>query len=520
MNSFRALALASIALLAFAAGAFAQFTTTNVATGLNRPLYIVSPPNDPRLFIIEQRIGSGTTGRIRIVSNGSLLATPFLSISAVATGDEQGLLGLAFHPAYANNGRFYIYYINSSGSSVIEEYTVTANPDIANTSRRRLILTFTQPASNHNGGWIAFGPDGFLYIASGDGGAANDTAGAGNNAQNLNTLLGKMLRINVDGDADDFPADANRNFTIPPSNPFVGIANTRPEIWSYGLRNPWRPSFDRLTGDLWIADVGQDANEEINFQPAGIGGQNWGWRCREGTRFTGLGGCVESTFTSTPPVFEYLHGSNIQPLLATGCSVTGGYVYRGCRIPALTGRYLVADYCSGWIYAVDPTPPITNASSVTLIANLGFGVTSFGEDANGELYVAIRGGTNTGRVVRIDPTTAPAVCCPEDYNRDASRNLDDLSDFITDFYTLPPIPGSLQPNAFTFSDRIVGYARPCPAAASATAPYLADDYRRFGFRIGFSPDGSNACPTDISQQFPNLDILSDYITAFYAATCG
>jgi glucose/arabinose dehydrogenase len=506
--------VAAVFAAATAHAATAQFTTTQIATGLARPLYVVTAPGDTsRLFIVEQRTSTTALGRIRIFRNNALVSTPFLQINTAAA-DEQGLLGLAFHPDFASNGKFYINYSNvTTGATEIDEYTVsTTNPDVANTASRRRILSFSQPANNHNGGWMAFGPDGMLYIASGDGGGANDNAGAGNNALNLGLLLGKMLRIDVNG--DDFPSDANLNYAIPPSNPFVGTPNVRGEIWSYGLRNPWRSSFDRLTGELYIADVGQTVKEEVNRQPAGVGGQNWGWRCWEGTRYTGLGGCTTSS-TNTPPLFEYEHDFDIAPLNARGCSITGGYVYRGCRIPSLYGKYLVADYCSGWIYAVDPTPPIT-AASATLVANVGFGVTSFGEDANGEIYITIRGTGSNGRVLRLDPTTPGNTCCPADYNRDRFLNLDDLGDYITDYYTTPAIPSSLQPGAPTLNGIIAGLGGPCALAPDAAAPYAPDAFRRLGFRVGFSADGSNECPLDPSQNFPNLDNLNDFITEYYA----
>lgn len=528
MASMRAMVAGAAVLFGSAAGSLQAQTisTANVATGLARPLYVTAPRGDSRLFVVEQFTSSTatppSTGRVRVIVNGALQTTPFLSVTDVSTGDEQGLLGLAFHPDYANNGRFYISYTNAAGNSVIDEHTVSAgNANIADATRRRRILTFTQPAGNHNGGWIAFGPDGLLYVATGDGGAANDTAGAGNNAQNLGLLLGKMLRIDVGGygpndDADDFPADANANYRIPAGNPFLGVASVRPEIWSYGLRNPWRPSFDRLTGDLWIADVGQDVREEVNRQPAGVGGQNWGWRCWEGTRFTGLSGCVETgagASPNTPPVFEYQHSGNILPLNNTGCSVTGGYVYRGCAIPGLYGRYLVADYCSGWVYAYNPS-----TATATLLSNQGFGVTSFGEDSAGELYITIRGSGSNGRVVRINPAvgTAARPCCPADYNRDGALNLDDLAEVITDYYTAQAIPGSRQPAAPQLNDVIVGFGRPCPNAADAAPPYDPAAFRRFGYRVGYSADGANACPLDPSQPFPNLDNLADYITLYYA----
>jgi glucose/arabinose dehydrogenase len=260
-------------------GGATTLTTERVASGLARPVYVTHAPCDyDRVFIVEAR--SGSTGRIRILdisqSPPVLLATPFLSINNVATGNEQGLLGLAFHPDYLSNGYFYVNYTRASdGATVIARYTVSGSPsssNLANAASAFTIMTIAQPFTNHNGGWLQFGPDGYLYIALGDGGNACDPS---QNAQNLNSRLGKMLRIDVDGGSP---------FVSPLDNPFVGVAGLD-EIWAYGLRNPWRCDFDELTGDLYIADVGQFEVEEINFQPASsVGGENYGWDCMEGTQ--------------------------------------------------------------------------------------------------------------------------------------------------------------------------------------------------------------------------------------------
>jgi glucose/arabinose dehydrogenase len=369
-------------------------TTVQVASGLTRPVFVTAPPGDTdRLFIVEQR--SGTIGRIKILNldTGLVNATLFLSVPGVSTGNEQGLLGLAFHPDYASNGYFYVNYTNSTGTTVVARYQVSAaDPDVANPAGT-VVLTVAQPFSNHNGGWIGFGPDGYLYIALGDGGSANDP---GNRAQNLNELLGKMLRIDVDN--DDFPADPNRNYAIPADNPFVGQPNTRGEIWHYGLRNPWRDSFDRLTGDLWIGDVGQGVWEEIDFQPASsAGGLNFGWRCMEGNHCTGLTGCTCNSPALTDPVQEYNHDF--------GCSVTGGYVYRGIQICDLQGTYFYADYCSAiiWSFRYDGS----NVTEFTVrTAELDppgsqsiSSITSFGEDAAGELYIV----SQDGEIYKVVP---------------------------------------------------------------------------------------------------------------------
>jgi hypothetical protein len=498
-------------------------TTTTIASGLGRPLYAISPPNDPRLFIVEQRVGTTSTGRIQIYKNGALLAVPFFSIGGLTTGDEQGLLGLAFHPNFAANRRFYINYTDSTGTTNIVEYQASAaNADVADATTARTILTYAQPFTNHNGGWMDFGPDGFLYIAAGDGGSANDPgarAQALTNGSNTQ-FLGKILRIDVDG--DDFPTNSGRNYAVPSSNPFWTTSsppNAGSEIWAYGVRNPWRCSFDKVTGDLWIADVGQDNREEVNFQPAGAaGGRNYGWRCREGFRCTGLSGCTCPNAGYTDPLFDYDHITPIAPVNATGCSITGGFVYRGCRLPWLRGLYLFGDYCGGIVYAYN-----RDTGVVSTVVSAGSGLTSFGQDNDGELYVILRGSNTTGvtgSVRRLTSASANPNCpCPSDYNEDGFANLDDLGDFITDYYTLPPIPGGRQPNAPQLGTLILGYGIPCASAPNAPAPYSADAYRRYGYRVGYSGDASNACPLAPDQGFPNLDNLGDYITLYYGTPC-
>lgn len=378
-----------------AAATYAQdFTAIRIASGLSRPVFVTAPPGDmERIFIVEQR--SGSNGRIRIIKNGQLLSTPFLSIT-VSTGSEQGLLGLAFHPDYANNGYFYVNYTRTDGNTVIARYTVSSNPDIADVNSAQTVLVISQPFSNHNGGYIAFGPlDGYLYINSGDGGSANDPQGHG---QNINSLLGKILRLDING--DDFPADPNRNYAIPPTNPFVGVAGAD-EIWAYGLRNPWRADFDDLTGDFYIGDVGQNNWEEIDFQPGNSpGGENYGWRCMEGNHCTGLSGCTCNDPALTDPIYEYSHDM--------GCSVTGGVVYRGSAIPGLSGTYFFSDFCTADIYSfrydgsnitefTDRTTQLDPSDS-----NID-AVSSFGEDAAGEIYIC----DLNGEVFKIVPRGVP-----------------------------------------------------------------------------------------------------------------
>ncbi|MBI1815504.1 MAG: PQQ-dependent sugar dehydrogenase [Deltaproteobacteria bacterium] len=350
-----------------------------VASGLNSPLYVTAPRGDvSRIFIVEQG------GAIKILKWGTLLATPFLNLaSQIACCGERGLLGVAFHPQYAANGRFFVDYTDPSGNTVVSEYRVSANPDLADSASERIILQVTQPFSNHNGGHIAFGPDNDLYIALGDGGSGGDPLG---NGQNSTTLLGKMLRIDVDGAAP---------YAIPPSNPFVGSPTARPEIWALGLRNPWRNSFDRLTGDLYIADVGQDSFEEVNYQPVGsAGGVNYGWNTVEGNGhcFNPSSGCDQTGLTQ--PILDYPHG----PGDSIGCAVTGGYVYRGCAMPDLRGTYFYGDFCTAFIKTFQVAGGVaTNQQDRTTDLAPGGGLSidllsSFGEDARGEIYICDLGG--------------------------------------------------------------------------------------------------------------------------------
>jgi glucose/arabinose dehydrogenase len=351
------------------------------ASGLSKPVFAIGAPDGSgRLFIVEQ------TGRIKIQKSGKVLATPFLNISSSVTkGSEQGLLGLAFHPGFKTNRKLYVNFTRYDGATVIREYKVSAsNPNIVDTSTHRLVLRIPQPYANHNGGGIAFGPDGFLYIGMGDGGGSGDPEGR---AQNLNSLLGKMLRIDVNGTSGTKP------YRIPSTNPFVGRAGLD-EIWQYGLRNPWRWSFDRATGALWIGDVGQGDWEEIDRAAktsSGAGrGINWGWDVLEGTH------CYPSSVSScntsgkTRPLLEYDHGGG-------RCAVTGGYVYRGSRIPALVGGYVFADYCSGeiWVVPANASAPATK----TRLLDTNLLISSFGLSTTNELLVT----DLNGRLYRIDP---------------------------------------------------------------------------------------------------------------------
>ncbi len=320
-----------------------------------------------RLFLVEK------AGRIRLIQDGQLRTQPFLDISDLvqASSSEQGLLSVAFDPQFSENGEFYVNYTAkaSGGGTVVARYKVTDDPNVADPGSGQAILEIPQPAPNHNGGQLQFGPDGYLYVGMGDGGSAGDPWG---NAQNLNALLGKLLRLDVRGHAA---------YAIPTGNPFASSSDARPEIWAYGLRNPWRFSFDRQTGDLYIADVGQNAWEELNFQRAGsAGGQNYGWNTMEALTCYRANACDMDG--KVLPVAEYSHEQ--------GCSVTGGYVYRGREIPGLQGMYLYGDYCSGTVWGLRPDGEDGWQSTVLLAG--GANIASFGEDAQGELYVLDLGG--------------------------------------------------------------------------------------------------------------------------------
>lgn len=377
--------------LASASGAAAlEVALAPFASGFNRPVALAHA-GDGRLFVVEKG------GYIRVVqADGSVLPTPFLDIhGAVSTGNEQGLLGLAFHPDYASNGFFYIDYTDTAGATRVVRYTVSGNPNVAVAGSATPVLSVAQPFANHNGGDLHFGPDGYLYISLGDGGAACDP---GDTAQGGSSLLGKLLRLDVDSASP---------YAIPPSNPYAGPDGIADEIWALGLRNPWRFSFDRLSGDLWIGDVGQNAREEVDFQPAASsGGENYGWDCREGFASAASASGCSTTATCMPlslfvePVHDYGHGA--------GCSITGGYRYRGSAVPALSGLYVFSDYCAGEMRALATADGGLTWSAQSLGTPVaGLFPTAFGEDVAGELYVASDGGT----VYRVQaPAAAPA--CP------------------------------------------------------------------------------------------------------------
>ncbi len=402
--AFAAASLLSLLLAPARAGA-QDISLVRVAEGLQLPVFASAPPGDlERLFIIERGLA-----RIMILRDGAILPTPFLDLGPVAVlpinaNDERGVLGLAFSPKFSSNREFFVHYNDKSGKTIIERFRVSvADPDVAETASSQIVLEQSQPFPNHNGGSIEFGPDGFLYIGLGDGGAANDP---GNRAQDGTTLLGKLLRI------DPRPA-GGQPFRIPEDNPFTAANDpsdlVRDEIWALGLRNPWRFSFDRKTGDLYLGDVGQNQIEEIDIEVAGSGGgQNYGWRLKEGSQcFDPPSLCDPGGLTD--PVHEYTHdGGN--------CAVTGGHVYRGCAIPELRGTYFFADFCTSriWSFVWDGASVTNFAERTEEIApaapqQIDF-VSSFGEDGRGELYVVDMGTGIDGEVYKLVPGGVDRVC--------------------------------------------------------------------------------------------------------------
>lgn len=427
------LSVAILILFVVSERAESQTSTKRVTTSsnLSRPVFVTAPPGDSdRLFIAEQH-----TGIIRILNlnTDTLMQSAYLDLSGLSTGNEQGLLGLAFDPNYATNGHIYVNVTTSAdgGDTHVRRYTVAGDPAVSNViniNSVKEIISFNQPQSNHNGGWIGFGPnDGYLYIASGDGGGGNDddsghTTGVGNGQDITNNLLGKMLRIDVNG--DDFAADDSRNYAVPANNPFVNQSGDD-EIWSYGLRNPYRSSFDRETGDLWIGDVGQGRREEIDFQSASsAGGENYGWRLREGTIQTpGVGGPLPAG--AVDPIYDYTRGSGE----FQGNVVIGGYVYRG-PVAELQGHYIFSDAGTGNIWkldpdAIDPPASVTRIND-SLLPDAGFvgGLSSFGEDTDGNLYLM----ELSGEIYRVTTASQDAVWNGDDATAGTAGNGTTWSD--------------------------------------------------------------------------------------------
>ncbi len=423
---------------------------TPVASGLVNPTAICAPAGDfSRLFLVEQ--AAGNDGRVRILDLTQqpplLQPTPYLTVSPIMANGEQGLLGLAFHPDFANNGYFFVYYTDSNGDNHVARYQGNApylSSDSADPASQVEVLTIIHPyASNHNGGWIGFGPDGLLYITVGDGGPSLT-------AQDLGLPLGKVLRIDVDG--DDFPADSARNYAIPFGNPFVGTTGALPELWLVGLRNPWRASFDRATGDLWIGDVGNAAFEEVEFIPGGVGGGNLGWDCVEGFNCTGVGSCACPDPALTAPVHVYPHTSG-------NCCIIGGARYRGQAMCDFEGLYFFGDWCSGRVWTLEWTGSgVQNLTERTVELASGGGppislITSFGEDAAGELYLC----DTQGDVYRIEPGTI--VDCNGNGNHDAC----DLARGTSSDWNGDGVPDECQPTGTPgcFGDGTTATACPC-----------------------------------------------------------
>ncbi|MCC2958322.1 PQQ-dependent sugar dehydrogenase [Massilia sp. IC2-477] len=363
------------------AGAAVNIALSQVAVNLDNPTYLTAPTGDTRLFVVER------PGRIRIVENGITLGTPFLDISGrVFTGGEGGLLSMAFDPQYARNGYFYIYYTDPQQNIVIERLSVGSNPNLADPTSSLPILRVPHPTyTNHFGGQLAFGPDGNLYIGTGDGGGAGDPLG---NGQNLNSLLGKLLRIDVRAAAPGQP------YAIPAGNPYPNQANRRAEIWASGLRNPWRFAFD--ASQLYLSDVGQDRREEVNIGALDAAGLNYGWNTMEGTLCYNAATCDRTGLTL--PAFEYDHGTND----ANGCSITGGFVYRGSALPELAGRYFYSDYCRGFLKSFLASGSSVSEQREWNVGSIG-NVVSFGKDGQGELYLM----TSRGILYRIGRSTTP-----------------------------------------------------------------------------------------------------------------
>jgi glucose/arabinose dehydrogenase len=392
------------ALLALAApaAAQAQAQSTLVASGLSGPLYATAPEGDLRIFAVER------VGRIRVVENGTPLATPFLDIQArIEDAGEGGLLGLAFPPDYETSGFFYVYYTDLLSDSVVARYSVTGNPDVADPNSEEIVLFIDQPDGsnflNHKGGTIHFGPDGFLWFATGDGGSANDPF---ENAQNPQSLLGKMLRIDPGPvfAPGSIPV-AGESYRIPADNPFVGEA-PRDEIWALGLRNPFRWSFDRMSGDLWIGDVGQNAREEVDYEPVNDpGGRNYGWDVMEGTACNGTDPapappCNDPSLTL--PIYDYGRA-------AGDCTVIGGFVYHSDS-SGLRGLYFFGDFCSGRVWTLNPTTlaVVDRTAELGAAAGVGFTLVGFGEDGFGRLLLVQR---TAGRIYRIGPASPPSFGC-------------------------------------------------------------------------------------------------------------
>lgn len=414
--AFAAAAVVACAGSLASAGSLGTLTRVTEATGFSRPVHMVPHPTVDNAFIVVEQGGA-----IRVLQDGAITGT-FLTVSVGSSSGERGLFSIAFDPDFENTGRFWINHTNAGGQTVIARYNVsTANPLVADAGSREEILVISQPFSNHNGGCIAFGTDGYLYIGMGDGGGAGDT---GNRSQTPGTLLGKMLRIDVN-------VPDNEDYDIPADNPFLAgnnppVSNALPEIWAFGVRNPWKFSFDDFgftaTGGMLMADVGQNAWEEINFQPEGEGGVNWGWRVREGAN--NFNTSLPPAYTPlTDPIYEYSH--------SLGGSISGGYVYRGAQMCSFIGRYFYADYITGriWSFELTDTGAATNNidHSNQLYPTGRTFVSGFGRGPDGELYILEY---SLGRISKITSDDVPPA---GDINQDGATDFGDLNTVLSGF---------------------------------------------------------------------------------------
>lgn len=476
----------------------ANIRFAEVTNGLTQPVFIThAGDGSGRQFIVER------AGRIRIIKNGALLSTSFLDIHTMvnSSSTEQGLLALAFHPNYASNGQFYTVHTIQNGSLVLSRFTRSSNnPDLADANSRVTLLTVPHPTNtNHNGGTLAFGPDGYLYWSIGDGGGGGDVP---NNAQNLTVLLGKILRLDV---------DSGSPYSIPSSNPFFNdpTPGIRKEIWAYGLRNPWKISFDAQTGDLFIGDVGQGSREEIDFQPAAsAGGENYGWHVMEGSLcFNPSSGCDQTG--KVLPIAEYDH--------SVGCSVTGGYMYRGSLYSLLQGHYFYGDFCSGALFALDGNN--TSGWNITPLGDTPYSITTFGENENGELYLADYG---TGKIYQLQYTTFADVPATHIFYR-----------YIEGFYNAGITAGcSVSPKMYcpdnsvtrgemaVFIERAMGNFAPAPSPSGMfTDIAIGNPFKPFVEEL-YNDGITSGCSTSPLMYCPSLPVTRGQMAVFIERALG
>jgi glucose/arabinose dehydrogenase len=476
----------------------ANLRFTEVASGLTQPVFIThAGDGSGRQFILER------AGRIRIIKNGALLTTSFLDIHTMvnSSGSEQGLLALAFHPNYVSNGQFYTVHTVQNGSLVLSRFTRSSNnPDLADAGSRVTLLTIPHPTNaNHNGGTLAFGPDGYLYWSTGDGGGGGDLP---NNAQNLTVLLGKILRLDV---------DSGSPYSIPSSNPFFNdpTPGIRKEIWAYGLRNPWRIAFDAQTNDLFIGDVGQGTREEIDFQPAAsAGGENYGWHVMEGSLcFNPSSGCDQTG--KVLPIAEYDH--------TVGCSVTGGYMYRGSLNSLLQGHYFYGDFCSGALFSLEGNN--TSGWNITPLGDTPYSISTFGQDENGELYLADYG---TGKIYQLQYTTFADVPVAHIFHR-----------YIEGFYNAGITAGcSDSPKMYcpdnsvtrgemaVFIERAMGNFSPTPSPSGMFTDISGGDPFKPFIEELYNAGITSGCSTSPLRYCPSLPITRAQMAVFMERALG